>query len=402
MEFDVRSVRKHFPALSDGVAHFDGPGGSQVPDVVGEAVGNTLTAAISNRGRGTAAERRADDIVHAARRAMADLLGAEPGGIVFGRSMTQLTYDFARTLAKTWAPGDEIVVTRLDHDANIRPWVQAAEAAGAAVRWADFDPATGELSPDDIARAQSARTRLVAVTGASNLIGTRPAVAEISRRCRETGAICYVDGVHLTPHAPVDVAAIGADLYVCSPYKFLGPHCGVLAGRPDLLAGLHPDKLLPATDEVPERFEFGTLPYELLAGITAAVDFLAGLAADPGGPRRERVVASMTALERYEDGLRRDLEASLLELDEVTLYARARHRTPTLLFALAGKDSPRVSAFLSSLGVDAPAGSFYALEASRRLGLGDEGAVRAGLAPYSDQSDADRLADGVRRAIREA
>src|SRR5579862_6690100 len=173
MDFDVRSVRSHFPALADGVAHFDGPGGSQVPDAVGAAVGSTLTSAISNRGRGTAAERRADEVVLEARRAMADLLGAEPGGIVFGRSMTQLTYDFARALAKTWDPGDEVVVTTLDHDANIRPWVQAAAAAGAVVRWADFDPVTAELTPGDVARVLSARTRLVAVTGASNLIGTR-------------------------------------------------------------------------------------------------------------------------------------------------------------------------------------------------------------------------------------
>jgi cysteine desulfurase family protein (TIGR01976 family) len=411
VEFDVRSVRKHFPALADGVAHFDGPGGSQVPDVVGEAVGSALTSAISNRGRMTAAERRADDIVRAFRRAAADLLGADPGGIVFGRSMTQLTYDFARTLAKAWAPADEVIVTRLDHDANIRPWVQAAAAAGAVVRWADFDPGTGELSPDEVARALSPRTRLVAVTGASNLIGTRPAVAEISRLAHETGAVCYVDGVHLTPHAPVDMTALGADLYVCSPYKFLGPHCGVLAGRPELLAGLHPDKLLPATDEVPERFEFGTLPYELLAGTTAAVDFLAGTAGDsagadsPGGaaaPRRDRIVAALTALEQYEDALRRDLEARLLELDGVTMFSRAEHRTPTLLFAIRGKSSGRVAEYLAALGVDAPAGSFYALEASRRLGLGDDGAVRAGLAPYTDQSDADRLVDGVRRAIRQA
>jgi cysteine desulfurase family protein (TIGR01976 family) len=405
MDFDVRSVRKHFPALADGIAHFDGPGGSQVPDVVGEAVGSVLTSAISNRGRVTAAERRADDIVHGARRAMADLLGAEARGIVFGRSMTQLTYDFARALAKTWAPGDEVVVTRLDHDANIRPWVQAASAVGCLVRWADFDPATGELTPEDVARVLSAKTRLVAVTGASNLIGTRPSIAGISRLCREAGALCYVDGVHLTPHAPVDVAAFGADLFVCSPYKFLGPHCGVLAGRPGLLAELHPDKLLPATDEVPERFEFGTLPYELLAGTTAAVDFLAGLA-DPegvdGGSRRDRLAASMTALERYEDALRRDLEARLRDLDEVTLFSRAGHRTPTLLFAVRGKSSPTVAEFLAGLGVDAPAGSFYALEASRRLGLGDDGAVRAGLAPYTDQSDTDRLAEGVKRAIREA
>jgi len=412
MDFDVRSVRKHFPALAEGAAHFDGPGGSQVPDVVGDAVSATLTSAIANRDRVTAAERRADDIVHEARRAMGDLLAADPGGIVFGRSMTQLTYDFSRALAKTWAPGDEVVVTSLDHDANIRPWMQAAEAAGATVRWAEFDPGTGELAPADVAAAMSGRTRLVAVTGASNLIGTRPAVAEIARLVHAAGAYLYVDGVHLTPHACVDVGELGADLFACSPYKFLGPHCGVVAGRPELLAALHPDKLLPATNDVPEKFELGTLPYELLAGTTAAVDFLAGLAPGPAGPgpgsrepagsRRESLVSAMTALEEYEDGIRAGLEARLLDLGPVILHGHAARRTPTLLFSVVGQDSASVQAYLGGVGVNAPAGSFYALEASRRLGLGDTGAVRVGIAPYTDETDIDRLVSGIEGAIRQA
>ena len=210
---------------------------------------------------------------------MADLLGADPGGIVFGRSMTQLTFDFSRALAKTWRPGDEVVVTRLDHDANIRPWVLAAQAAGASVRWVDFDPETGELPIENVAAALSERTRLVAVTAASNLIGTRPAVPAIAELVHDAGALVYVDGVHFTAHAPVDMAALGADFFACSPYKFLGPHCGV-ARRPGRRAvrSCGPDKLLPSTDVVPERFELGTLPYELLAGAAAAVDFLATLA----------------------------------------------------------------------------------------------------------------------------
>jgi cysteine desulfurase family protein (TIGR01976 family) len=388
---DTAALRAAFPALEAGFAHFDGPGGSQTPAPVAAAVAATLTAPMANRGRVSAAERRADDVVLAARAAVADLLGADPSGIVFGRSMTQLTYDMARTLSAQWAPGDEVVVTRLDHDANIRPWVQAAQRVGAVVRWAEFDPATGELTEDDVTAVLSPRTRLVAVTAASNLIGTRPPVRAITDLAHAAGALAYVDGVHETAHSPVDVAAFGADFYACSPYKFLGPHCGVLAAAPALLETLHPDKLAPSSDAVPERFELGTLPYELLAGTTAAVDFLAGIAAPAGGDRRTRLLASMGAVAAHEDRLRARIEEGLAELAGVTVYSRAARRTPTLLFSVAGAASPDVYAFLAERGVNAPAGSFYALEASRRLGLGDTGALRVGLAPYVDDADVDRL-----------
>lgn len=271
MTYDIAAIRSHFPALAAGIAHFDGPGGTQTPEPVIRAIADAMAQPLSNRGQVTLGERNAEALVTGARRAMADLLGASPSGIVFGRSATQLTYDVARTLAKTWSPGDEVVVTRLDHDANIRPWVQS----GATVRWAEFDPETGELTVDAIRSVLSERTRLVAVTAASNLIGTRPDIPAIARAAHEVGALVHVDGVHHTAHALVDVGALGADFFVCSPYKFLGPHHGVLAARPELLETLRPDKLLPSTDAVPERFELGTLPYEFLAGTTAAVDFLA-------------------------------------------------------------------------------------------------------------------------------
>lgn len=399
MSYDVAAVRAQFPALKAGTAHFDGPGGSQVPEPVARAVADLLMSPIANRGRVTAAERLADDTVLEARRAIGDLLGADPRGIVFGRSATQLTMDLARTLAAGWAPGDEVVVSRLDHDANIRPWVIAAERAGATVRWAAFDPATGELTADDVAAVLTERTKLVAVTGASNLIGTRPPVAEIAARAHAAGALLAVDGVHLTAHAPIDVAALGADFFTCSPYKFLGPHCGVLAADPALLATLAPDKLLPSTDEVPERFELGTLPYELMAGTTAAVEFLAGLDPTATGSRRERVLASMAAVEAYEDGLRADLEAGLAGLPGVTLWSRAAHRTPTLLLTFDGRDAADAYRFLAQRGVNAPAGSFYAIEASRWLGLGDTGGLRAGLAPYSDADDVERLVTGLREFL---
>jgi cysteine desulfurase family protein (TIGR01976 family) len=395
MVYDVAAVRAQFPALRAGMAHFDGPGGTQVPESVARAVADTLTSPIANRGRITAAERTADDVVLAARRAMADLLGADPLGIVFGRSATQLTFDLSRTLAAGWGPGDEVVVSRLDHDANVRPWVRAAQTAGATVRWIAFDPATGELATDDVAEVLTERTRLVAVTGASNLIGTRPPVAEIGRLVHEAGALLAVDGVHLTAHAPVDVAALGADFFTCSPYKFLGPHCGVLAAAPALLETLSPAKLLPSTEEVPERFEVGTLPYELLAGTTAAVDFLADLTGAVGS-RRERLVAAMTTLEAYEDELREQLEKELTALPGVRLRSRATHRTPTMLLTFDDRDAADAYRFLAERGVNAPAGSFYAIEASRWLGLGDTGGLRAGLAPYSDRDDVDRLLAGLR------
>ena len=393
MSYDVAALRARFPALRAGIAHFDGPGGSQVPDAVAGAVGAAMTSPLANRGTVTVGERAADGIVLGARAATADLLGADPRGIVFGRSMTALTFDLARTLAAGWGPGDEVVVTRLDHDANVRPWVLAADAAGATVRWLDFDSETCEL--DDIASVLSERTRLVAVTGASNLVGTCPDVPRIADAVHRAGALLMVDGVHLTAHATIDLPALGADFFACSPYKFLGPHCGVLAADPALLETLHPDKLAPSTDAVPERFELGTLPYELLAGTTAAVDTLAGIAGSPLTDRRAALRTSMAAVHEHEDGLRARIEKGLGELPGVRVRSRAGARTPTLLVTFDDRDPLAAHRFLAERRVSAPSGSFYALEASRRLGLGDTGSLRIGLAPYVDESDVDRLLDGL-------
>ena len=391
--YDVAAVRAQFPALSSGFAHFDGPGGTQTPRPVVDAIADALANPLSNRGSRTPGERNADAIVAESRRALADLLAADSAGIVFGRSATQLTYDFSRALAKGWAPGDEVVVTRLDHDSNIRPWVQAAEGVGAVVRWAEFDPATGELTPDHVRAALSERTRLVAVTAASNLIGTQPDIPAISRLVHEAGALLYVDGVHHTAHAIVDLAALGADFYVCSPYKFLGPHLGVLAAAPGLLETVTPDKLLPSTNVVPERFEFGTLPYELLAGARAAVDFLAGLAPEgEARTRRDRLVATFAALEEHEHVLRARIDEGLAGLEpRITVHSRAPRRTPTVLLTFAERDTVDAYGFLADRKVHAPSGSFYAIEASRHLGLGDTGGLRIGLAPYNDADDVERL-----------
>ncbi len=402
MSLDVARIRKDFPALDEGVAYFDGPGGTQVPRQVADALAAAMTSGISNRGTVTASERRAEDVVVAARRAVADLLGCDPGGVVFARSMTQATYDVSRVLARGWAPGDEVVVTRLDHDANIRPWVQAAEAVGAHVRWVGFDRQTADLTVDDVRAVLSERTRVVAVTGASNILGTRPDVPAIAAAVHEAGALLYVDGVHLTPHAAVDVGELGADFYACSPYKFFGPHHGVVVAAPELLQRLHPDKLLPSTDAVPERFELGTLPYELLAGTTAAVDFIAGLASDASdaSDRRARVRESMRVVEDHEDRLLARLLEGLRGIDRVRLHGSPRRRTPTVFFSVEGREDQAVHRHLASVGVNAPASSFYALEASRWIGLGDAGAVRAGLAPYTDTDDVDRLVAGVAEIAR--
>jgi cysteine desulfurase family protein (TIGR01976 family) len=393
--YDVPAVRAQFPALTAGIAHFDGPGGTQTPLPVIEAITDALTRPLSNRGSALLGERNAETIILQARQAMADLLGADASGIVFGRSATQLTYDFSRALAKTWAPGDEVVVTRMDHDANIRPWVQAAAYADATVRWADFDPATAELTAEHIRAVLSDRTRLVAVTAASNLLGTRPPIAEIAADAHQAGALLYVDGVHFTAHTAVDVEELGADLYVCSPYKFLGPHHGVLAGRPEVLRTLQPDKLLPSTNDVPERFELGTLPYELLAGTRAAVDFLAGLSPQPADHRRDRLVRTFAAIEEHEDTLRNQIEKGLLAFETVTNHSRAAQRTPTLLLTIAGRGTADAYRFLAQRDVHAPSGTFYAVEASRLLGLGDTGGLRVGLAPYTNEDDVERLLAGL-------
>jgi cysteine desulfurase family protein (TIGR01976 family) len=396
VSYDVSALRAQFPALSAGLAHFEGPGGTQTPLPVIQAIVDALSQPLSNKGYGTPGERNADAIVFEAREAMADFLGSEPGGIVFGRSATSLTYEISRALAKTWGPGDEIVVTDLDHDSNVRPWIQAAEAVGATVRWARFDPATGELTVDHVKAVLSERVRLVAVTAGSNLIGTRPDIKGIADAVHAQGALLYVDAVHFAAHGLPDRQAWNADFVVCSPYKFLGPHIGVLASSIRFLDQLHPDKLLPSSNSVPERFEFGTLPYEMLAGTRAAVDFIAAISPIHEENRRQRLASAFAAIHEHEHRLMGVVEDGLNEMPGVTVHSRAVDRTPTYLVTFADRDPAAAYQFLAERGVVAPAGSFYALEASRSLGLGDTGGLRAGLAPYTDDSDVERLLTGLR------
>jgi cysteine desulfurase family protein (TIGR01976 family) len=277
--------------------------------------------------------------------------------------------------------------------------VQAAESSGADVRWVEFDRGSADLTVDDVRAELSETTKVVAVTGASNVLGTRPDIPAIAEAVHDAGALLYVDGVHLTPHAPVDVAELGADFFACSPYKFFGPHHGLVVAAPDLLERVHPDKLLPATDEVPERFELGTLPYELLAGTTAAVDFIAGLASS-ASDRRTQVLESMRAVEEYEEQLFDRLLDGLRGIPGLQLHGAPKRRTPTVFFSVKGRSSREVYEHLATVGVNAPASSFYALEASRWMGLGDTGAVRAGLAPYTSPEDVERLVAGVAEVAR--
>src|SRR3954470_11600832 len=276
--YDGTSVRSRYSALADGWAYLDGGAGTQVPRAVIEAESAAYAAGIGNHGGAFAASRRSDALTAAARAAIADLVGApSSSGVVLGPSTTALVYRFAEALAKTWRPGDQIVLTRLDHDANVRPWVQAAGRAQVRVRWADPVLPSLDLPSEVVTELLGPETRLVAVTAASNVVGTRPDMRAIADAAHAVGALLFVDGVHATPHTVVDVVGLGADFWTTSAYKWSGPHVAAVAARPDLLADLHPDRLDSVADVVPDRFERGTPPFAQHAGLAAAVDHIAGL-----------------------------------------------------------------------------------------------------------------------------
>jgi cysteine desulfurase family protein (TIGR01976 family) len=411
LSFDVSRIRADYPALRDGTAYLDGAAGTQVPTPVIDAIAEAYRGGLGNTGGAFASSTRSEAIVAAARSAVADLVGGVAGGVVFGPSTTSLIYRMAAVLSRRWAPGDSIVVSRLDHDSNIRPWVQAADRVGAVVRWADVDPATGELPVAQYEHLVDSRTRLVAVTAASNILGTRPDVPAIAEIAHAVGALVYVDGVHATPHVPVDLSSLGADLFATSAYKWSGPHLAAVVASPDLLEPLRPDKLAPSPDDVPDRFERGTLPFADLAGLTAAVDHLAGLAGvdpasvaagpwavatgeDAGGSRRERILASMAAVQEHETKLFGRLLDGLAAMNHVTLYGKAEMRTPTAYFNVAGQAPRSVAEALAARGINVWNGSNYAVELVKALGL-PNGAVRAGLVHYNDASEVDRLLSAV-------
>jgi cysteine desulfurase family protein (TIGR01976 family) len=396
VSFDVGRVRALYPALGDGYAYLDGAAGTQVPQAVIDAIVGAYRSGIGNVGGAFPASRRSEELVAECRRAVADLVGGEPAGVILGPSMTALTYRLAAALSAGWGPGDEVVVSRLDHDANVRPWIQAAARTGAVVRWAEVDLATGELPAGQYDELVSERTRLVAVTAASNVLGTRPEVAAICARAHAAGALTYVDGVHATAHGPVDAAALGADFYATSAYKWSGPHVGAVVADPALLERLRPDKLASSSDEVPERFEQGTSPFADLAGVVAAVDHLAALDPAATGSRRRRVLASMAAAEAYELELFGVLSGGLEAMGHVTSYGKAARRTATAYFTVAGLTPRQVAEHLATRRVNVWNGHNYAWELTGALAIRDAGsAVRAGLVHYNDRSEVDRLLEGL-------
>jgi cysteine desulfurase family protein (TIGR01976 family) len=375
--------RDRFPGLAGGWARLDGPAGTQMVDAAIEAMDAWMRSGRgANHGGVFAAAHATDECVEAARAAVARLLGAEPRGVAFGPSMTAMTMRLSAAVGRTLSPGDEVVVTRLDHDANVRPWVIAAERAGATVRWAEPERDTLALPAAAVEAVLSERTRWVAVTAASNATGTVPELAGIVAAAHAAGARISLDAVAAAPHRALDLRALGADTLTCSAYKWYGPHIGILCASPALLEELVPDKLNPSPDEAPDRFELGTLPFESLAGVTAAAEYMLEVGYDAIRAHEERLLA--IALE------------GLGEIDGVTLYGEPPDRVPTLMFNLEGMSSTEVATALAARRVAVWDGNYYAWELERFLGLQPDGAVRAGFVHYNDESDARRLVEAVR------
>jgi len=398
-------IRSHFPALERAhngheVAYFDGPGGTQVPREVAEAVSDYLYHHNANTHWAYPTSAETDEIIERARAALADFLGASHDEIVFGANATTLAYHVSRTLGRTFHAGDEIVATELDHHANVAPWQALARERGVVLRTVRMDTETGALDWDDFESKVNERTRLVAVGAASNALGTITDTSRALRLAREAGAYLFVDAVHYAPHRLTDVRAMNCDFLVCSAYKFYGPHVGALFCRRELLETLPFPKLIPAPDYAPEVAETGTQNHEGIAGAAAAVDFLASLA--EGNTRRERLRAAFDALHARGSALTKKMWDSLSEVEGVKLYGPAPEatRTPTVAFTVSGVKSTDVARGLAERGVFVSHGDFYAATVVERLGLGVEGLVRAGCACYTNEEEVERLGAGVREIAR--
>jgi len=399
-------IRAHFPALTrrhaeHPVAYFDGPGGTQVPQVVVDAMADYLLHHNANTHWRYPTSEETDRLLAGARESLADLLGASPAEVVFGANMTTLTFHLGRALGRGWGAGDEIVITELDHHANVAPWQALARERGVTLRSVPVLPATGELDWAALERLLSPRTRLLAIGAASNALGT---INDVTRACvlaRAVGALSFVDAVHYAPHALVDVRAIGCDFLACSAYKFYGPHVGILYGRRERLEALDVPKLAPAPDTAPERLETGTLNHEGIVGAGAAVDFLASLAGSgsQGATRRERLGRTLGVLHQRGQELVARLWTGLEGLEGVRLYGPppGRPRTPTVGFTVQGRATDDVATTLAAEGVFVSNGDFYATTVVERLGLSASGLVRAGCACYTTTEEVDRLVEGVRR-----
>ena len=403
MTFPIDAVRARFPALAttdEGRAriYFDAPGGTQACADAIAAMTAHLTTGTANAGGAFATSIATDALARDAHAAIADLIGGSPDEIAFGANMTSLTFAVSRALARDWQPGDELVVTRLDHDANVAPWLMAAADRGMTVRWIELDPATGRLAIDALPGLLGPRTRLVAVGGASNALGTLNDLAAIVATVRAgSDALVFVDAVQSVPHVAVDVRAIGCDFLACSPYKFFGPHAGVLWGRADRMAALTAYKVRPAaTTPGAVRFETGTPSFEAQAGVLGTIAYLDWLGAQlgGGGSRRERLIAAMRGCADYEAMLGERLLAGLARLNSVRLYGEPgmAGRVPTFAFTVAGHAPGDVARRLAAAGIFAWSGHFYAVETIAALGLGDSGGlVRVGLCHYNTVAEVDAL-----------
>ena len=398
---DTDRIRRQFPALErthDGkpVVYLDGPAGTQVPTAVIEAISGALRAGISNHGEPSASSRLSDAIVMEARSAVADLYNATPEEIVFAQNMTSHTFALSRALATTWDEGDEIVLTRMDHDANIAPWLRVADERGVTVRWVDF--AGYRLDPGAFSEVLGPRTRLVAVTAASNALGTVVDIPAIAERVRSTSpALLFVDAVHCAPHRSIDVKAWDADFLVASAYKYYGPHLGALYARVGHLASLPAYKVRPAPETGPDRWETGTQSFESLAGIAAAIDYLASLGA--GANRREQLLNAYQAIGAYEQALADRFLAGLSELEHVTLYGLTEgDRTSTFSIAVDGLSDEQVAAALAEQGIYVSHGTYYAVEVMKSLD--QTGLIRIGFVHYNTTDEVDAVLSALDGPLR--
>ena len=397
---DVEHLRTLFPALQRTVAgrpvaHLDGPGGTQVPQTVIDAMSECLSRGVSNLGGVFVASAEADELVEGARSAVADLVGGDRSEIVFGQNMTSLTFSASRAIAREWKPGDEVVVTSLDHDANVSPWRLAAEDRGAQVRVADIDPEDGTLDLESLDGAIGERTRLVAVTAASNALGTVTPLTDIVEMAHRVGALVFVDAVHYSAHRISDVRALGADFLAASAYKFFGPHTGLLWGKGEHLDRLTPYKVVPAPGSGPGKWETGTQAFESLAGVGGAVDYLAALG--NGATRRERLESAFEAIRAHEDSLAERFLAGIAEMPGVTVYgvadgARLDERAPTFAVDVAGVTAREAAAEMGRRGIFVWDGHYYAVAVMQRLDLAARGGlVRIGFVHYNTPEEVDRV-----------
>jgi cysteine desulfurase family protein (TIGR01976 family) len=380
----------------DPAAYLDGPGGTQVHRSVIDAMASFMERGGSNLHGPFITSEETGQTVDGARSAVSDLFGSRADEIVFGQNMTSLTYAMSRAIARSWISGDNIVLTRLDHDANVTPWVQAARDAEVDVRFVDFDPTLGcELDLVTLDEALDDRTRLAAFTHASNAVGTITPVAQMVERAHGVGALTYVDAVHYTPHGLVDVASTDTDFLVASAYKWFGPHTGCLFGKRHLLDEITPYRLRPAPDTAPDRWETGTQSFESLAGVTAAVDYIASLG--DGVTRREKLISAYGAITAYEASISDRFLARLTEMPNVRLFGQATSaaRTPTFAIEVEGHTPLEVAAALGELGIFVWDGDYYAVEVMRRLGRAESGLVRIGFVHYNTEAEVDRVLDAV-------